>query len=352
MECKKCLFDSEIAEILADGECEYCKLHDRLENLSNPAEFYKILRKIFKSGKGKKYDCLIGISGGFDSSLLLEYTVKKWNLRPLVIHFDNHYNEQFAEDNISTMVNSLNVDFIRYQVSRKEYDECCRAFLAASVPDADIPNDVIMTKLMYETARKYGIKYILNGHCFRTEGSTPAKWTYMDAQYIRSVYKWHTGKETTLPLLTIRDQIIYGLLGIKQVRPFYYLFIDREKERKRLICEYNWTDYELKHGENKYTAWVGYYLLPSKFGIDKRRVYLSALIRSGKLTKVQAKEMLTPVKMDFSWIMDWIKDHAKTEKLRTHKDFKTYNFKKYRFVFWLLTKMSILPYTFYKKYCK
>ena len=352
----------DIARIEPDGECEYCKLHHKLERDASPAQLENHLNEIRAKGKNKKYDCLIGISGGFDSSLLLEYAVKKWGLRPLVIHFDNGWNADFAEKNMTAMVNKLNVDFIRYQVNRVEYDEACKAFLFASTPDADIPNDIIMTKLMYQAAKKYKIKYILNGHCFRTEGSTPRKWTYMDSKYIRSVYKSFTGREIkTLPLLSIMDQIIYGFSGIKNVRPFHHMIVDKQEEIKRLEKEYGWTNYNLKHGENIYTAFIGYYLLPIKFNIDKRRVYLSAMIRSGIITKEQARQELNE-KYNTIKMEDIIKRLGILANefiisilnipVSDHHNFECYNFKRYRLPIWLLVKMNILPYTFYYKYCK
>jgi tRNA(Ile)-lysidine synthase TilS/MesJ len=115
----------------------------------------------------------MGISGGIDSSTLLYTAVKYWNLKPLVIHFDNHWNAPEALHNMSQLVKLLGVDSITYTVNKEEYDRLNDAFLWAGTPDADIPNDIAMTKLMYDTAFKYNIKYILNGHDFRTEGSTP-----------------------------------------------------------------------------------------------------------------------------------------------------------------------------------
>jgi hypothetical protein len=183
------------------------------------------------------------------------------------------------------------VDCINYKVNKQEYDRLNDAFLWAGVPDADIPNDIAMTKLMYDTAYKYGIKYILNGHDFRTEGSTPKPWTYMDAKYIRSVYNKYSGLELhNYPLFTFKDQLFYALIGIKNVRPFHFKW-DRESmedEMKRFI---SWQDYGGKHCENVYTEFVGSHLLPNKFGIDKRIVYLSAQVRSGKLKKEEAREI-------------------------------------------------------------
>lgn len=362
MECKICLFDDNIAKIDADGVCEYCNLHLKLEKDSNPNLLEPLIKKIQKKGKGKQYDCLIGISGGFDSSLLLEYAVKKWKLRPLVIHFDNGWNELFAKWNMTNMVNALNVDFIQYQVNRSEYDKLCRAFLMASTPDIDIPNDIIMTALMYRTAHQYKIKYILNGHDFRTEGSTPKPWTYMDTQYIKSVYE-HFEKTPikTLPLLSIWDQIKSGFYGIQQVRPFYYMEINRDTEYIRLQKDYGWEPYDLKHGENQYTAYVGYKVLPKKFKIDKRRVYLSAQIRAGEITKefalkrLKETPMLTFAESDIASrlnipVVKLLEIFH--QPIKYYTAYGHYDFRKYRLIFWLLTRLKVLPYTFYYKYCK
>lgn len=347
MECTRCLFTDDIVKILPDGECEYCKLHDKLEADSAGISLDEVIRKIRKRGKGKKYDCLIGISGGLDSSTMLYAAVWKWNLRPLVIHFDNHYNTPEAKRNMARLVKSLNVDSITYTVNKQEYDSLNRSFLYFGLPDADIPNDIAMTKLMYDTAEKYGIKTILNGHCFRTEGSTPAKWTYMDARYIQDVYKKYSGAELiNYPLFTFWDQIRAGLKGIKQVRPFYY-FKDRkslEEDMKRIV---GFDEYGPKHAENTYTAFIGYNYLPNHHGINKSIVYLSARVRSGILTKDQAREYLNE---------KYFAPHPDGEELAiTHKanrkDFDRYNFKAWRPVIWLLMKFKVVPYTFYKKYC-
>jgi hypothetical protein len=347
-ECPRCLFTSDFAKI-GDHQCEYCDIHDSLEKQSNPADFEKQLDKVRKQ-KGK-YNCIIGISGGKDSSALLYGAVQWWKLRPLVIHFDNHWNSDIAKGNMERLIKRLGVDSITYTVNKQEYDLLNDAFLYAGVPDADIPNDIAMTKLMYDTADKYGIKYILNGHDFREEGSTPRGWTYMDAEYIRSVYRWYTGLELkNYPLFTFKDQIIYSLKGIKNIRPFHYM-TSRTLLETEMTEFVDWRSYGSKHAENIYTEFVGAYLLPNKFKIDKRIVYLSAQVRSGLMSKTEARmklnykpsiELKKFKGIDFALI---------TNEKRTHKDFKTYNFKKYRPFIWLMYKMKIVPYTFYKKYC-
>ena len=350
--CPRCLFTSDIAEI-GDSQCNYCDIHDTLEANARPEDWQPLLDKIQKKGRGKKYDCLIGISGGWDSAVMLYSAVHIWNLHPLVIHFDNGWNAPEAKENMELLKRICNVDMIVYSVNKTEYDKLNDAFLAAGLPDADIPNDIAMTKLMYETAHKYKIKYILNGHDFRTEGSTPAKWTYMDAEYIRSVYRWFTNLELkNYPLFTFKDQLLAWMRGIKQVRPFHYGF-DRALVEKTLQIR-GFKDYGGKHCENIYTEFVGSYLLPVKFGIDKRIVYLSARVRSGVMSRKAAESELSR-RSDFDMgklggDADRIWTLAGSDFMK-REDFKRYDFKKYRLVIWLLYKAGVVPYTFYKKYC-
>lgn len=348
--CNRCLFNSDIA-IIGDKQCNYCDIHDQLEANSNPSELYSQIQKV-KNTKGK-YNCIMGISGGLDSSLLLYLAVKHWGLKPLVIHFDNNWNNETAKQNMGNLIKSLNVDAIYYRINKLEYDTLNEAFLAAGVPDADIPNDIAMTKLMYDTADKYRIKYILNGHDFRTEGSTPAKWTYMDAKYIQDVYFKYTGKQLeNYPLFTFKDQLIYALKGIKNIRPLHYIR-ERQSLEVEMINYTGWKPYGAKHCENIYTEFVGAHLLPNKFGIDKRIVYLSAQIRSGKLTKEQALGYLEKgTWFDLDKLGELKLRLLKLSKspIKERTQFNRYNFKRYKFLIWILAKLKVVPYTFYKKY--
>jgi hypothetical protein len=350
-ECPRCLFTEDIATIGKD-QCNYCDLHDQLESRANPADLAPIVDRIKRKGRNKQYDCLIGISGGLDSSVLLYWAVVNAGLRPLVVHFDNGWNAPQAEHNMKMLCERLSVSSIIYKLDRNEYDRLNRAFLSAGIPDCDIPNDIAMTKLMYDTADKWGIKYILNGHDFRTEGSTPAKWTYMDARYIRDVYRKFANEELrNYPLFTFWDQIKYALKGIEQVRPFHY-GIDRvnvERQMKRLI---DWQDYGGKHCENVYTEYIGAYVLPVKFGIDKSIVYLSAQVRSGTMSKDAAK-----IKMKLKPKFDLTKLNDRTsmpymDNIRDRSEFDHYDFKKWRAVIWALAKLKVVPYTMFAKYCK
>jgi len=341
--CKRCLFDESIAKIGESGQCEYCDLHDQLEDQAKPEVWSKILKKIQKQ-KGR-YNCVMGISGGLDSSTLLYMAVRIWKLRPLVIHFDNYENSDIAERNMEKLVRKLNVDSIVYRVNDGEYTDLVTAIRESGTPDLDIAYDMVAAHFMYDTAARYNIKYILNGHCFRTEGSSPRAWTYMDAKYINSIYEIITGETLkTTPLLTFKDQLLYSLKGIKQIRPFHFI-PDRHWYEQAMKEYVNWKDYGHKHNENKYTAWASYALLPQKFGINKTICYLSAQMRTFTINREDAMQQLRlpPPKLAKIWYSD--------DVIRDRSEYPKYNFKKYRILIYLLTRLKVVPYTFYKKYC-
>ena len=334
---------------IEDGVCDFCRMHDQLEGLTG---FGDIADKV----RGQKgYQCLIGISGGFDSSYLLWYTVTRLKIKPLVLHFNNKWNDPIAEYNMNLLVTKLGVDLIRIS-SDDEYDRVCGALLKAGVKDADIANDMYMADLMQTVARRYKIKYIFNGHDFRNEGSTPLCWTYMDARYMKSVYKWAYGEELKTPhIQTFWKQLVAGLRGVKHIRVFHYVDIPMW-EREKTLLEFGLKPYKEKHGENIYTKWIGYFLLPNKWGIDKRKVYLSAQIRSGYITKKEAIEQLkTSVAVD----IDLIELERRTgvtlagaviAEEHTYEDFDHYNFNRYKPLIYILYKLKLTSYQFYKKY--
>jgi len=353
-ECSICLFTEDIAKI-EDGVCEYCLLQKQQSKDTNPADWPPLLRKIKARGEGKQYDCLIGISGGEDSSVLLYLAVKVWKLRPLVIHFNNRTNRAVADNNIKILRDHLNVNFIEYFLDNKEYTELCNALIMAGVPDADIANDVCMSKLMVKTALDHNIKYILNGHSFREEGSSPKAWSVIDYTYLNDIYKHFYGKDLfNYPLLTVWDQIWSAIRGIRKVSPFHYQDHDRKNIIKALLS-IGWQDYGGKHNENIYTAFVGNYLLPKKFKIDKRRTYLSAQIREGKMTKFMAKDILaTPANFnldDLGIRKDYILHLVSSHPIRLRSNYKMTNFKKLKPLFWVLMKVGVFPISAYKKYC-
>jgi hypothetical protein len=357
MECKTCLLTDDIVKIEEDGNCEFCHLHSKLEKEHTDIE--PLLQKIKKAGKGKKYDCLIGISGGFDSNTLLHRAVTRYGLKPFVMHFDNGWNTPESEHNMQAITKALGVELHRVVLNtpqQQQYDRLCKAVLFSGMPDGDIPNDMVAFDLMYTMALKNGIKYILNGHNFRTEGSTPVKFTYMDARYLKSIYNHFYQDKLTLKIFTFSRQLYFALRGIRQVRPLYYDSSSPEMVKDFLIEKYKLQDYGDKHAENVFTHFIGNYLLPIKFNIDKRIIYLSAMVRSGYTTKAHAKEKMRKevrFPMEKFWEIEDFVDINKvmSAPIRERSYFRSYNFKKLKWIIWIMVKLQVVPYNFYKKYC-
>ncbi len=188
--CSRCVMDDTVKGITFDenGECTFCKIHDDLENKfplneETPNRLQTLVDKIKKDGKGKKYDCIVGVSGGRDSTYTLHNAVKL-GLRPLAVHFDNGWNSEIAVQNIKNATDILKVDLHTHVADWEEFKELQRSFLFASVPDAEVPTDWVIFSVLFAEASQYEVKYIVHGHSFRTEGTTPLTWTYMDGKYV------------------------------------------------------------------------------------------------------------------------------------------------------------------------
>ena len=195
--CARCLYDSTVPGISfgEDGVCSYCALHDSMaeEYPNGPAgqeRLEAISDRIKAAGQDLPYDCIVGVSGGCDSSFMLHMT-KELGLRPLAVHFDNTWNSSIATSNIRKVTSGLDVDLHTYVVNNREYDDIYRSFLAAGVIDREAPTDIGLASTLFETADKFGIKYVLEGHSFRTEGMSPLGWLYMDARYVADVHREH-----------------------------------------------------------------------------------------------------------------------------------------------------------------
>lgn len=332
-----------------------CKLH-WIQQQTQREPWDKVLARIKDKGKGRKYDCLVGISGGEDSSVLLYLAVKVWNLRVLVFHFNNRTDRPEATNNIKVLRDYLNVNFIEYYLDKQEYDNLTDAFLKAGLQDSDTPNDVCMSKFLYKTAKDNGIKYLLDGHSFREEGSSPKAWSMIDFTYLNDVYKTWNGKDlVNYPLLTIWDQIWGAVIGLKHVSPYHYANHGRA-EVVKILKSLGWQSYGSKHNENIYTAFIGNFLLPRKFGIDKRKTYLSAAIRENKMTKQYAKEILSePTEFDLNDLgerKERILQLVNSAPIGNRSSYKITNFKRLKPILWILMKLKMFPLSAYNKYCK
>lgn len=372
MICSRCIYDSHIPYISFDGEgiCNYCREHDRLEAEYPTGEvgrkiLQELVQKIRLSGKKKKYDVVVGVSGGTDSSYLVSLA-KDLDLRPLAVHFDNTWNSTIAVENIQNVLKKLNVDLFTHVVDNREYNDLLKSFLMASVPDIDTPSDIGLATTHYLAAKKFGIKYIFEGHSFRTEGISPHGWFYMDARYIASVHRlFGTVPMRTFPNLLMSRWLKWTAIdGIKKIRPLYYLDYNKESTKELLTTQFGWKWYGGHHMENRTAYFTNNYYLPLKFNIDLRYSEFSALVRSGQMTRGEALEKIKqPKPFDESILTEVKKRLSLTDEefkriinlpRKTYRDYQTYKetFERLRLFFWLMQKFDLVPKSFYLKYTK
>ena len=298
--CAKCVLDTTIPEIFFDkqGICNYCKINDEILKKYPAGEMgkkklYDLISKIKKSGKGKKYDCIIGVSGGTDSTYTL-YLMKKMGLNPLAVHFDNGWNSDIAVKNIKNATNVLGIELYTLVADWEEFKDMQIAFLKSSTPDAEVPTDYAIISVLLKIAAKEKIKYIIEGQASRAEGTTPLGWTYHDGRYLRSIQKkFGKLKSKSFPILSLFSLIYYFFVKrIKLARPLEYIDYSKSMAKKVNIEKLNWTDTGGHHHESIFTKFFQSYYLNTKFNIDKRKREFSAKIRSGNMSRIKALELL------------------------------------------------------------
>ncbi len=369
--CTRCVYDLTVSQITFDdnGVCNYCKLHDEMEaqyplGMEGQKRLEAMIQEIKTAGKGKKYDCVIGVSGGCDSSYLL-YKMVEMGLRPLAVHFDNTWNSPIATQNIYNVLEALKVDLFTHVVNNREYDDIYKSFMLSGLKDIEAPTDLGITATLYMAATKYNIPTIINGHSFRTEGISPLGWLYMDGKLVDSVHK-QFGKvaRKTYPNLTLTRFIKWSALhNIKMQRPLYYMDYQKEEVKKFLAENLNWQWYGGHHLENRFTAFYHSYFLPQRAKLDTRLLGHAALVRSGQLARSEALSTLAQPQECSQEIIDLVKkrlefsdeefDRVMNAPIRAYTEFKTYKktFEKLRPLFWLLYKMDRVPKSFYIKFC-
>ncbi|HPO55873.1 MAG TPA: N-acetyl sugar amidotransferase [Ignavibacteriaceae bacterium] len=369
--CTRCLMDDTVKGISFDenGECTFCKIHDDLENKfplnkETPKILKALIDRIKNDGKGKEYDCIVGVSGGRDSTFTL-YNAVKLGLRPLAVHFDNGWNSEIAVQNIKNATEILGVDLHTHVADWEEFKDLQRSFLFASVPDAEVPTDWIIFSVLFAEAAKYKVKYIIHGHSFRTEGTTPLTWTYMDGKYVNDVQKrFGKLKLKSFPNMSMTKYIYYSIVKqIQQIRILYYYHYNEKEVLQILEEKLGWKNYGDKHHESKYTAFFQAYILTRKFNIDKRKLHYSAKVRNKQLTRQDALEIIKKdpysggmesldyclKKLDLSYEAF---QNIMSEPPKSFLDYKSY----YTFVKALKkpiqwgNKVGIVPDTVYKKY--
>ena len=370
--CTRCIYDSTLGDIGFDeqGVCNYCRQIDSMIEQfgtgtdKGAKEFQSILSEIKRKGRGKKYDCVIGVSGGTDSSYLLMKAVD-WGLRPLAVHYDNTWNNACATENIRKVTSAFNVDLSTYVIDNKEADDIYYATFMAGIPEWDASSDIAFVQVLRSTAAKHGIGYILEGHSFQAEGISPVGNNYFDGKYISSIHKQFGRRPmTTFPNLTFWRFIKWSILyQQKFIRPLWYLAYSKAAAREELICRTDWEYYGGHHLENR-TAIFGHTVyLPIKFKIDYRYLSLAAAVRAGVMSRQEALRQYHLPIPDGEEIVDYFKKRLNLtdeqyEKVmraepKSWNDYPTYKkrFERLRPLFFILAKANLVPMSFYLKYC-
>jgi N-acetyl sugar amidotransferase len=301
--CIRCVMDTTDPDITfnSDGVCSHCGMYDQmvarkaLSSNDRAQELERIVAEIKAAGRGKDYDCILGVSGGVDSTYVA-YVLKQLGLRVLAIHVDNGWNSELAVFNIERVLQVLDIDLHTEVLNWDEFRDIQVAFLKASVPDGEIPTDHAIFAVLSDAPSRFGCRYVVNGVNSTSEAILPTSWTYgvSDWRYIRSVHK-QFGR---IPLRTyphFRRWFHYFRRIVLQHHTVALLdLIDyRKEDAKRLLEEkLGWRDYGGKHYESVYTRFFQGYILPRKFRIDKRRAHLSSLICAGQMTRAEAVSIL------------------------------------------------------------
>ena len=302
--CTRSLMDTTYPNIVFDenGVCNHCHDHDRLMKqkvvTGKAGEEYlqKLVDEMKRDGRGKPYDCLIGVSGGVDSTYVA-YLVKKMGLRPLAVHMDNGWDSELAVKNIEETLKRLGIDLHTEVLDWEEFKSLQVAFLKSSTPDSEIPSDHAIWAVLGDLADKLKVKYIVSGFNVRTETHLPRAWSqgHFDWKYIRSVNGlFGRGRLKTFPHIGFFTYY-RRLLTHRRVDILNYIDFNKTEAMKILEQELGWRYYGGKHYESIYTRFYQGYILPTKFGYDKRRSHLSSLICSGETTRDAAlKELDKP----------------------------------------------------------
>lgn len=291
----------------ADGVCDHCKrfhsviLTNWHPNVETRRQLEKVLIKVRQAGQGKDFDCILGVSGGIDSSYLTYLAKREFGLRPLVFHVDAGWNSQIAVNNIEKLVDKLGLELFTEVIDWEEMRDLQLAYLKAGVPQIDAPQDFAFFYTMYKFAHKYDVRYILTGANQSTECiRNPVEWSYYgDTVQLRDIHdKFGTRPLTTFPVAHILWHKVYlpYIKRIKVLKPLDYVPYIKADAMQLLIKEIGWQPYPQKHFESRYTKFVEGYWWPTRFGFDTRRVQYSSLILTKQMTRDGAlKSLETPV---------------------------------------------------------
>ncbi len=302
--CTRCVMDTTAPTITFNkqGMCSFCTEYisyssiifrpedERLKNLDS------LLQNI-KQSKAGKYDCIIGLSGGADSTYVA-YLAKRHGLNPLAIHLDNGWNTELAVKNIASTINSLGIELYTHVIDWQEFREIQLAFFKAGVIDLEMPTDHAIGAIIYRLAKKFNIKYFLSGTNLATEAMMPEGWFFdnkMDPINIKGIYKKFDGNRDfeTFPLLSVPEYFIRKYSSsIKSISFLNYFVYNKVEAIALLQREIGYVPYPIKHYESVFTRFYQGYILPTKFNVDKRKPFLSTMIMTGQISRENALESL------------------------------------------------------------
>lgn len=294
-QCVRCVMDTTDPDIKFDdnGVCSHCKNAEKyvadLRDRKKKFNLMAYIEQMKKDGQGREYDCVAGISGGVDSCYVI-CKLKEFGLRTLAVHVDNGWNTELSVYNIKKLMEITDTDLYTYVLNWQEFRDLQLAFLKSSTPDCEIPTDQFIMPALALAADFYQVKYAVLGVNSETESVMPRAWSHGhgDWKYIKGIHK----RFGTIPLVTYpyftRMTKMYFNEKIKWFDVLNYIDYNKQKAKQELMKKYGWRDYGGKHYESFYTRFYQTYILPEKFGFDKRKMHLSSLIVSGQITREEA----------------------------------------------------------------
>ena len=295
--CSRCCMDTSDPEITfdAEGVCNHCHyFENNVKQYWFPDErgkplLEKMIAEVREYGKGKRYDSIIGLSGGVDSSYLA-VKVAEWGLRPLAVHVDAGWNSELAVKNIEQIIAKAGLDLVTHVVDWDDMRELQLSFLRSNVANQDTPQDHAFFAALYNYAMKENIRYVINGSNYATESILPSSWGYdsMDADQLRAIHKqFGTAKLKHYPVVSFFDYFIYypKIKGMTILKPLNYIYYSKQEAIDYLEKNYGWRYYGGKHYESRWTRFFQAHYLPTKFGYDKRKAHLASLVVTGEMTR-------------------------------------------------------------------
>lgn len=363
--CIRCSLATNVPGIKFDrkGVCNYCRLHDKLERMFPERELAVILKKIKDRGKEKKYDCVIGISGGRDSTYLLYKAVKDWGLQPLAVHFNEGFGNPVAGENIVKACRKLGVELRTVTSDWRETKDLKIACLKASVPEIHLSNEIGIAATLYSIAHNEGIKFILIACSFRTEGIKPLSWSFFDGDYLRSIHK-KFGKVKLRRWkpddpgynFGAKELFYYGFIkGITTINPLYYIKHVRKEAEELLKKELDWTEPGDHYFDDLYMSLLTY-VRRVKNRHDMDSISDAALVRTGQIGREEGIKRAQQIrKIEDPRIINLCikrlglkkEEFEEIMKLppKTFRDYQTvYNYiRPLRPVIWLFSRLDLIP---------